>query len=90
MVQKSLKKFGILLLVLWLCQSYLKQRIILSSVNGYLDDVIRPLNLILRKISGYVKTFKDKNGDKDNNKNNKLMSYCIDNDKLSRHIKHLD
>ena len=27
---------------------------------GYLDEVIRPLVLILPKMSGYVKTFKDK------------------------------
>ena len=31
-------------------------------------------------MSGYVKTLKDKVGDK--NKNNKLMSLCIDDDKL--------
>ena len=36
---------------------------------GYLGAVIRPLVLILPKINGYVKTFKDKDGDK--NKNNK-------------------
>ena len=36
---------------------------------GYLNEVIRPLVLILPKISGYVKTFKVKDGDKD--KNNK-------------------
>ena len=40
-----------------------------------LDKVIRPLVLIMPKISGYVKTFKVKEGDKD--KNNKLMSFCI-------------
>ena len=37
---------------------------------GYLDEVIRPLVLILPKMSGFVKTFKDKN--------NKLMSLGID------------
>ena len=41
---------------------------------GYLDDVIRPSALILPKTGGYVKTFKDKN--------NKLMSFCVDDDKL--------
>ena len=30
---------------------------------GSLDEVIRPLVLILPKISGYVKTFQDKVGD---------------------------
>ena len=41
---------------------------------GYLDDVIRPLILILPKMSGYVKNFKDNN--------NIFMSFCIDHDKL--------
>ena len=42
---------------------------------GHLDDVIRPLALILPQVSGYVKRFK-KNGE-DKNKNNKLMSLGI-------------
>ena len=44
------------------------------------DKAIRPLVLIMPKMSGYVKTFKVKDGDKD--KNNKLMSFCIDDEKL--------
>ena len=47
---------------------------------GYLDKVIRPLVLIMPKMSGYVKTFKVKDVDKD--KNNKLMSFHIDDEKL--------
>ena len=47
---------------------------------GYLDKVIRPLVLIMPKMSGYIKTFKVKDGDKD--KNNKLMSFRIDDEKL--------
>ena len=47
---------------------------------GYVDEAIRPLVSILPKVSGYVKTFKDKGGYK--NKNNNLMSLCIDDDKL--------
>ena len=47
---------------------------------GYLDKSIKPLVLIMPKMSGYVKTFKVKEGDKD--KNNKLMSLCIDDEKL--------
>ena len=35
---------------------------------GYLDDVTRPLGLILPQISGYAKTFKYKGQDKDANK----------------------
>ena len=33
-------------------------------LNGYLDEVIRPLVLILPKTSGYVKTFKYQSRDK--------------------------
>ena len=47
---------------------------------GYLDEVIRPLALILTKMSRYVKTSKDKSRDK--NKYNKLMSLPIGDDKL--------
>ena len=47
---------------------------------GYLDKTIRPLVLIMPKISEYVKTFKVKDGNK--NKNNKLMSFCVDDVKL--------
>ena len=36
------------------------------------------------KISGYVKTFKVKEGNKD--KNNKVMSFRIDDEKLSEKI----
>ena len=46
----------------------------------YLYKVIRPLILVLLKMSGYVKTFKVKNGDKDIN--NKLMSFHGDDEKL--------
>ena len=41
-------------------------------MTRYLYEDIRPLVLILPKMSGYVKTFKVKDGYKD--KNNKLMS----------------
>ena len=43
---------------------------------GYLDKTIRTLVLIMPKMSGYVKTFKVKEG------NNKLMSFRIDDEKL--------
>ena len=36
---------------------------------GYLDKAIRPIVLIMPKMSGYVKTFKVKEG------NNKLMPF---------------
>ena len=40
----------------------------------------KPLVLIMPKISGYVKTFKVKEGVKD--KSIKLMTFCIDVEKL--------
>ena len=48
--------------------SKLFEKIIVSSRHfiGYLDDVAIPLVLIWSKMSGYVKTFKYKDGHKDN------------------------
>ena len=46
----------------------------------YLGQVKIPLVLILPKMSEYVKIFKVKDGDKV--KNNKLMSFCINDKKL--------
>ena len=46
----------------------------------YLDKAIRPLLLTMPKMSRYVETFKIEDGDKD--KNNKLMSFPIDDGKL--------
>ena len=48
---------------------------------GYLDIVIRPLVLILPKMSGYVKTFKVKD------KNNKLMPFRLNDAKLLENYK---
>ena len=52
---------------------------------GYLDKAIGPLVLIMPKMSGYVKIFKVKDGDQD--KNNKLMSFRIDNEQLLEQYK---
>ena len=52
---------------------------------GYSNKAIRPLVLIMPKLSGYVMTSKVKDGDKD--KNNKLMSFFIDDKKLLENIK---
>ena len=46
---------------------------------GYLDEAIRPLVLLLSKTSRYGTTFKDKSGNK---RNNKLMSLNINYNKL--------
>ena len=48
------------------------------------DKSVRPLVLIMPKMSGYVKIFKVK-GDKD--KNNKLISFRIDDEKLLKKYK---
>ena len=42
---------------------------------GYLDEIMKPLVLMLPKMSLYVKV-------KDENKDNKLMSFCINDGKL--------
>ena len=47
---------------------------------GYLDKVIRLLALIMSKMSGYVKMFKVKDGNKV--KKNELMFFSIDDEKL--------
>ena len=47
---------------------------------GYFDKVIRSLVLIMPKMSGHVKTFKVK--DKDKDKNNRLMCFHIDDEKV--------
>ena len=44
------------------------------------DKAMKPLVLIMPKMSEYVKTSKVTEGDKD--KINKLMSFCIDDEKL--------
>ena len=51
---------------------------------GYSNKAIRPLVLIIPKMSGYVKTLKVKDGDKDNNK---LMFFHIYDEKLFANIK---
>ena len=42
---------------------------------GYLDNVIRPLLLMLRKMSRHVQTFKVENGDKDKNSKSYVFPY---------------
>ena len=48
-----------------------------------MDEVLKPLAIILPKISGYVKAFKVKDGNKDN----KLMSFPIYDEKLLERYK---
>ena len=52
-----------------------KTKINFNYLIGYLDKVLRALVLIMPKLSGYVKTFKVKDEDKD--KKGKLMSFHI-------------
>ena len=49
-------------------------------MSGYLDKTIKPLVLILLKMSEYIKTFNVKDRNKD--RNEKLMSVHIDDEKL--------
>ena len=60
------------MLIIQSSQNQLKQKHNCKYFVGYLHEVIRPLVLILPKMSGYLKTFKDKG--RDQNKNNKQMS----------------
>ena len=53
----------------------------------YLGEVTTPLVLTLSKVSEYIKTFKDKGGEK--NKNNKLLFLSTDNDKLLEKYKNI-
>ena len=74
-----------LMLIIQLSQNQLKTNT--KYLIGYLDKVMRPLVLIMPKMSGYVKTFKVKDGDKD--KNNKLKCFGMDNEKLLENYKAL-
>ena len=49
---------------------FIETKIIYKCLIGYLDEAIRPLLSILPKMSGFVKTFKEKN--------KKLMSLHVD------------
>ena len=44
---------------------------------GYLDKAVRPLVLIMPNLSGYVKTFKVKEGDKDENNDIECESFTV-------------
>ena len=69
-----------LMLKIQLSQNSLKQKTNSKYLIEYLDKVIRPLILIMPKMSRYVKTFKVKGGDK--GKNNKSTSFRINDEKL--------
>ena len=74
-----------LMLIIQLSQNQLKTNT--KYLIEYLDKVMRPLVLIMPKMSGYVKAFKVKDGDKD--KNNKLKCFRMDNEKLLENYKAL-
>ena len=46
-----------------------------KNLAGYLSKVIRPLVFVLLKMSGYVQTFKVKDGDKDKSKKIHVFPY---------------
>ena len=62
----------------FLTSKLVKTKTISKYLTGYLDITIRVLVLIMPKISGSVKKFKVKDWDKD--KNNRLISFNIDDD----------
>ena len=64
------------MLILIVISKLVKTKTNSKYLIGYLDKAIRPLVLIMPKMSGYVKTFKVKKG------NNKLMSFPINDKKL--------
>ena len=49
---------------------------------GHLDKILRVLVLVLPKMRRHFKTFKNADGDRDNDKNYKLISFYINNGKL--------
>ena len=68
------------MLTIKLPQNQLQQKLILKYLIKHLDKFIRALVLMLLKMSEYVKTLKVKDRDKD--KNNKLISFGIDDENL--------
>ena len=74
-----------LILIIQLVSKLVETKTNSSYLTRYLGKVIRPLVLVLPKMSGYIKTFKVKDGDKD--KNNKFLSFCVDDEKLLKKIK---
>ena len=65
-----------LMLIIQLSQILLKAKHNSKYLIGYSDKAIRPLVLIMPKMSGYVKTFKVED------KSSKLISFCINDEKL--------
>ena len=65
-----------LMLVIQLSQILVKAKPNSKYFVGYSDKAMRPLVLIMPKMSGYVKTFKVED------KNSKLISFCINDEKL--------
>ena len=69
-----------LILIIIVISKLVKTRTNSKYLIGYLDKAIKPLVLIMLKMSGYGKVFKVEDGDKD--KRNKLMFFCIDDGKV--------
>ena len=62
--QQQQQKCGMLMLI-----KLIEMKCSFKYMIDYLDDVIRPLVLVLPKLKGHVKSFKAEN--------NVLMSFCI-------------
>ena len=63
MLQKALLKFEMSILLNIVILKLVKTRTKFKYLIGYLDKAIRPLVLIMPKMSGYAKTLKVKEGD---------------------------
>ena len=66
-----------ILFIIQISQNRLKTKTNSKYLIGYLDTDIRPLVFIMPKMRGYVKIFKTED------KNNKVMSFRIDDEELS-------
>ena len=78
MVQKSQQMFGMFYVDSIIISNLIETKNNSKYLIGYLDKVIGPLVLIIPKLSGYVNTFKVKNGDR----NNRFMYFHKNDGKL--------
>ena len=74
-MQQNLKNWGVNV------DNMVNSKLVETKTNskyliGYLGKVLRPINLIVPKTSGHVKTLTVKDGNKE--KNTELMSFHID------------
>ena len=74
--KRPIKIVMLMLVIIIVISKLVKTKTNSKYLTGYLDKTVRPLVLIMPKMSGYVKTFKVIEG------NNNLMSFHVDDEKL--------